>query len=81
MNTTSKLEQKKAQLAAVKERILKEQSKVAKLQKEIIELENFEILALSRELGKPSSEIRSLLQELIEKNNAADKQQTVNSDN
>ena len=74
MNTTSKLVQKKAQLAAVKEQIKKGQEKAAKLQKEIEELENYEILSLAKELNKPTSEIRTLLQELIDKKNAADGQ-------
>ena len=70
MNATSKREQKKAQLAAVKEQIKKGQEKAAKLQKEIAELENYEILSLAKELNKPSSEIRTLLQELIDKKNS-----------
>ena len=71
-----RLEKKQAELAAAKKQLAAAQEKIARLNKEITELENFEILSLTKKLDKPSSEIRSLLQELIDKKNAAALQQT-----
>lgn len=67
ITNAERLEKKKAELAAAKNRLAAEQSKITRLGKEIAEIENFEILALSKELNKPTAEIRSLLLELIEK--------------
>jgi hypothetical protein len=66
-----RLEKKQAELETAKKQLVEVQEKIARLNKEITELENYEILALTKELDMPSSEIRSLLQELIEKKNLA----------
>lgn len=71
MTSAERLEKKRAELESAKKRLAGEQAKISRLGKEIAELENFEILSLSKELNKPSSEIRSLLLELIEKQKAA----------
>jgi phage terminase Nu1 subunit (DNA packaging protein) len=70
-----RLEKKQAELAAAKKRLAAEQAKINRLGKEIAELENFEILALSKELNKPTAEIRSLLLELVEKRQSAAEQE------
>lgn len=80
LTNTERLEKKHAELEAAKKQLTATQAKIARLNKEIAELENFEILSLSKELNKPSSEIRSLLLELIEKEKAAvPEQQTGNT--
>ena len=64
-----KINRKQSELVAAKAQLQKIQMKIDRLNKEIAELENFEILALSKDLKKPASEIKSLLIELIEKEN------------
>ena len=71
LTNTERHKKKHAELEAAKKQLTTTQAKIARLKNEIAELENFEILSLSKELNKPSSEIRSLLLELIEKKKAA----------
>lgn len=61
-----RIEKKKAEIVAAQE-------KISRLKKEIAELENFEINALAKDIKTVSSETKSLILELIEKDRAAKK--------
>lgn len=71
--TTERLKKKKVELEQAKKRMTETQAKITKIQKEIAELETFEILNLSKELKIPSSEIRSLIIEVVERKRAAER--------
>lgn len=65
MTNAEKISKKENELKKINERIKNYQAKVEKLQKEITELENFEIQSMIKNLNMPVSEVKSLLQDLM----------------
>ena len=75
-STEERIREKKAALMKSTAQLSTLQSKIKKLTEEIEELENFEILSLTKGLAMPTSELKSLLLELKEKKELNEKETT-----
>ena len=73
-STEDRIREKKAALMKGNAHLSALQSKIKKLTGEIEELENFEILSLTRGLAMPTSELKSLILELKEKKEIREKE-------
>ncbi len=62
-----KLERKRAELERALQQQAALQHRITELKKSIAEMETFEIVALTKELNMPTTELRSLLVELKNK--------------
>lgn len=73
-STEEWIREKKAALEKANSQMAALQAKIKKLTAEIEELENFEILSLTRGLAMPTSELKSLILELKEKKELKEKE-------
>lgn len=73
-STEERIKEKKAALEKANSQMAALQAKIKKLTAEIEELENFEILSLTRGLAMPTSELKSLILELKEKKELKEKE-------
>lgn len=73
-STEERIREKKATLEKANSQMAALQTKIKKLTSEIEELENFEILSLTKGLAMPTSELKSLILELKEKKELKEKE-------
>lgn len=73
-STEERIKEKKAALEKANSQMAALQAKIKKLTSEIEELENFEILSLTKGLAMPTSELKSLILELKEKKELKEKE-------
>lgn len=72
--TEERIKEKKTALEKANSQMAALQAKIKKLKEEIEELENFEILSLTKGLDMPVSELKSLIMELKEKKEIKEKE-------